>query len=120
MFGLNEITWKEFISFLTLLIALWYVFLFLWSWFKTREKQTGLYEEVQATRMTGSEQIQPILVSSANFPSQLISPISENSIPLEVRRYEETGPDDGIHIDYLLNEVSGKLEQLLPGIQYQH
>ncbi|WP_319481277.1 hypothetical protein [uncultured Draconibacterium sp.] len=119
MFGLDEITWKEFIQFLVFLLIAWYTLVFWVSWIKSREKQNSLFEEGHPTKMSVSEGIEPIHVVSSNFPSKLISTISENSIPLEVSIYEETGPDDGIHIDYLLNELTGKLEKLLPGIQYQ-
>lgn len=119
MFGLNEITWKEFIQFLLFLLLAWYTLVFLIAWIKSREKQSGLFEEGHPTKMSVSEGIEPIHISSSNFPSKLISSLSENSIPLEVSIYEETGPDEGIHIDYLLNELTGKLEKMLPGIQYQ-
>ena len=120
MFGLNEITWKEFLLFDLTLIIIWYIVLLLWCWFKSKEKPTILYEEgsTRASQMQ-AEIVNPIIVSSTSFPSKLISPISGNSIPLEVSFYEEIWPGDGIHIDYLLNELTGKLEKLLPGIQYQ-
>jgi hypothetical protein len=94
--------------------------LLLWSWFKSKDKPTILYEEGSTrTSQMQTEIADPIVVSSTSFPSKLISPISENSIPLEVSFYEEIWPEDGIHIEYLLNELTGKLEKLLPGIQYQ-
>ena len=119
MFGINTITWKEFIQFLVFLLIAWYSLVLLLAWIKSREKQNSLFEEGHPTTMSVSEGIEPIHVASSNFPSKLISTISENSIPLEVSVYEETAPDDGIHIDYLLNELTGRLEKLLPGIQYQ-
>ncbi|WP_297098928.1 hypothetical protein [Draconibacterium sp.] len=119
MFGLDEITWKEFIQFLVFLLIAWYTLVLLVAWIKSREKQNSLFEEGHPTKMSVSEGIEPIHVASSNFPSKLISTISENSIPLEVSVYEETGSDDGIHIDYLLNELTGRLEKLLPEIQYQ-
>ena len=119
MFGINTITWKEFIQFLVFFLFAWYTLVLLIAWIKSREKQNSLFEEGHPTRMTASEGIGPIQVASSNFPTKLISSVSENSIPLEVSVYEETGPDDGIHIDYLLNELTGRLEKMLPGIQYQ-
>ena len=119
MFGINTITWKEFIQFLVFLLIAWYTLVVLVAWIKSREKQNSLFEEGHPTKMSVSEGIESIHVTSSNFPSQLISSISENSISLEVSVYEEIRPDEGIHIDYLLNEITGKLEKLLPGIQYQ-
>lgn len=119
MFGLNEISWKEFILFLVVAIALWYVLLLLWAWFRNSNQPSVLYEEHSMSNKSSSEGTKPIAVSSTSFPSMLISSISENTIPLEVSFYEEIYPDDGIHIDYLLNETTGELEKLLPGIQYQ-
>ena len=119
MFGLNEITWKEFIQLLILLLIVWYALVLLVAWFKSLNEPSSLFEEDHPTKMSFSDGLEPIFVTSSDFPSKLISSISENSIPLEVSVYEETGPDEGIHIDYLLNEVTGTLEKLLPGIQYQ-
>ncbi|WP_372649410.1 hypothetical protein [Draconibacterium sp.] len=119
MFGLNEITWKEFIQFLILLLLAWYALVLLVAWFISLNEQSSLFEEDHPTKMSFSDGLEPIFVTSSDFPSKLISSISENSIPLEVSVYEENRPDEGIHIDYLLNEVTGKLEKLLPGIQYQ-
>lgn len=119
MFGLNEITWKEFLQFIILLLVIWYLALFIWSWLKSKNKSSLLFEDQTTSESLGTTAVKPIVVSSSGFPSRLISPLSENFIPLEVSYYEENGPDDGIHIDYLLNELTGKLEELLPGIQYQ-
>ncbi len=119
MFGLNEISWKEFILFLIIVIALWYILLLLWAWFKKNNQPSVLYEEHSMSNQSGSESIKPIAVSATSFPSKLISSIAGNMIPFEVSFYEEIYPDDGIHIDYLLNETTGELEKLLPEIQYQ-
>ena len=119
MFGLNEISWKEFILFLMVVITLWYILLLLWAWLKNGNQPSVLYEEHAMSSQSGSEGTKPIAVSATSFPSKLISSIAENTIPLEVSFYEEIYPDDGIHIDYLLNETTGELEKLLPGIQYQ-
>ncbi len=119
MFGLNEISWKEFILFVLIAIVLWYVLLLLWAWFKNNNQPSVLYEEYSIVSQLGSEGTKPIAVSATSFPSKLISSISESTIPLEVSFYEEIYPDDGIHIDYLLNETTGELEKLLHGIQYQ-
>uniref|UniRef100_UPI0032177624 hypothetical protein n=1 Tax=uncultured Draconibacterium sp. TaxID=1573823 RepID=UPI0032177624 len=119
MFGLNEITWKEFIQFLILLLLAWYALVLLVAWYRSFNEQSSLFEEDHPTRMSFSGGVEPIFVTSSDFPSKLISSISESSIPLEVSIYEENGRDEGILIDYLLNEVNGKLERLLPGIQYQ-
>lgn len=119
MFGINTITWEEFVQFIVFLIIAWYTVVLLVAWIKSREKQSSLFEEGHLTRMSASEGLEPTHIFSSNLPSKLISLISENSIPLEVSVYEETGPDDGIHIDYLLNELTGRLEKMLPGIQYQ-
>ena len=119
MFGLNEISWKEFILFVLVAIVLWYVLLLLWAWFKNSNQPSVLYEEHSMSNQSDPLGTKPIAVSSSSFPSKLISSIAENTIPLEVSFYEEIYPDDGIHIDYLLNEATGELEKLLPGIQYQ-
>ncbi len=119
MFGLNEITWKEFIQFIILLLLAWYTLVFLVAWFKSFNEQGSLFEDGHPTKMSFPGGEEPIFVTSSNFPSKLISSISESSVPLEVRVYEENEPDEGILIDYLLNEVSGRLEKMLPEIQYQ-
>ena len=119
MFGLNEISWKGFILFVLTVISVWYIILLLWAWFKSRNKPSVLYEGHLGESQSQIETINPISVSASSFPSKLISSISENTIPLEVSFYEEIWEGDGIHVDYLLNETCGKMEKLLPGIQYQ-
>lgn len=119
MFGLNEITWKEFLLFVLTVITIWYCILLLWAWFKSSDKPTILYEEYIGNHQSDNKTVKPITVSSNSFPSKLISSFAENSIPLEVSFYEEIWSEDGVQLDYLLNETTGKMKKLLPGIQYQ-
>nr|WP_320154038.1 hypothetical protein [uncultured Draconibacterium sp.] len=119
MFGLNEITWKLFTQFIISGLLTWYSVLIVFLWLKGKNKAKYLYEEHASTQEVESG-INPIQVSSKDLPSQLVSAVSENSIRLEVSVYEEIWPDDGYHINYFLDENTGKLVKILPEIHSQH
>ena len=119
MFGLHEITWKEFLLFNVGLILAWDAVLLLWFWFRSQNRPILPYEgHAEEGGETPSKTMDPIFVSSASLPSELLAAAFEDAVPLEVSLYEETGPDDGILVDYLLNEKNGKLEKLLSCTHY--
>ena len=118
MFGLNEITWKVFLLFITSGLLMWYLAILVFAWLKTRGSKTALYEE-PLTGNSKSGKLNPISVSSHQFSSQLLSAMSESAIPFEVLRYEERGDHDGLNLSLFLEDNNGELAQQLPHIQYQ-
>jgi len=119
MFGLNEITWKEFMQFVCITLLLWYLIIFILAAVKSSKKQKNLhYEDIQEEG-EGHENLQPIAVSSSDFPSEIIPVFAGEDIPLEVISYEETGEDAGYPVDTFTGEQTEALSELLPEIHYQ-
>jgi hypothetical protein len=120
MFGLNEISWGIFIELLCLGLTGWYVLVFILSWIKQKSDNPSLFFEDYRTGSSRPENLQPITVSSKDFPSEIINGISEKQIPLETSFYEETGLDEGYGIDHFVDGNSPKLSEILSEVQYQY
>jgi hypothetical protein len=119
MFGLNEITWKEFMQFVCITLLFWYLIIFLLAAVKSSKKQKKFhYEDIQEEGQ-GHENLQPITVSSGDFPSKIIPVFAGEDIPLEVISYEETGQDEGYPVDTFTGDNTEDLSELLPEIHYQ-
>lgn len=118
MFGLNEITWKEFMQFICTGLLLWYAALFLRAWIKSRDRQKNLHYEDFQEEGFRPENLRPVKVSSEAFPTVLL-PYPNENIPLEVVTYEETGEEGGYVIDEFTQNNNPLLSELLPEIQYQ-
>jgi hypothetical protein len=118
MFGLNEITWKEFMQFTCTVLLLWYAALFLRVWIKSRSRQKNLHYEDFQEEGFQSENLHPVKVSSGSFPTGLL-PYPYDNIPLEVVTYEETGEEGGYVIDEFTQNNNPALSGILKDIQYQ-
>lgn len=118
MFGLNEISWKEFIQFICSGILLWYAVLFLLVWIKSRNRRDNIhYEDFQEGGFR-PEGFHPVRISSGSFPASLI-PCPNENIPLEVVTCEETGEQGGYVIDEFSQNNNPVLSAMLKKIQYQ-
>ena len=119
MFGLNEITWKEFMQFVCITLLAWYLIIFILAAVKSSKKQKHLHYEDFEEEGAEHENLQPIAVSSNDFPSEIIPVFAGEDIPLEVIYYEETGQDEGYPVDTFTGENEEGLSELLPEIHYQ-
>ena len=119
MFGLNEITWSEFLRFILFSLFAWYTIVFIWAWFKSSGKNKQNNFEDYHSEISHSEKLQPIAVSSRDFPSEiiLVNPVENEA--LQASLYEETGFDEGLGIEYFMEQNSSMLAKMLPDIQYQ-
>ena len=120
MFGLNEISWGIFIELICLGLTGWYFLVFILSWIKHKSRNRDLYYEDFRTDGDQTDNLQPMLVSSNSFPSEIINVISEKQIPLETSFYEETGLDEGYGIELFLDGNDPKLSEISSEFQYQH
>ena len=119
MFGLNEITWKTFTQFICTGLLAWYLIIFILAVIKSSKKQKNLhYEDIQEEG-EGHDNLQPIAVSSNDFPSEIIPVLAGEDIPLEVISYEETGLEEGYPVDTFTGDNTEDLSELLPEIHYQ-
>jgi hypothetical protein len=119
MFGLDKITWEFFTKLVAMSLLGWYMIVFIIAWLKDKNRQQNLYYEDYRTDNTRSDYLQPITVSSGDFPAELLPILSEKPISLEPTFYEETGLDEGYGIDVFIEEDHPKLTEILAEVQYQ-
>jgi len=119
MFGLNEITWKTFLLWMTAILVLWYLALFSVAWIKSRTGSVHLHFENDSASPESDTPLQPISVSAGQFPEDIIPLVQGEDVPLEVSFFESTGLDEGIGLDFFLEDTGEELPQWMEHIQYQ-
>ena len=97
----------------------WYLLVFFIAWLKDKNRPQNLYFEDYRSSNNLHENLQPITISSSEFPTELLPILSEKQIPLETTFYEETGLDEGYGIDHFTEENNPKLTEILAEVQYQ-
>jgi len=120
MFGFDEINREVFIQFIICALCLWYLGLFIFFWFMSRSQNREQFFENYNMGEGNPKDLQPISVSSKDFPSELVPILSEKQMALDTSFYEETGLDEGYGIDHFTDENNPKISEILPEIQYQH
>ena len=118
MFGLNEITWKEFMQFMCFALLAWYLLLFILAAIKSGNRQKNLHYEDFQEEGFQREDLRPVKVSSGSFPTGLL-PYPYENIPLEVVTFEETGEEGGYVIDEFTQNNNPALSGIIKDIQYQ-
>lgn len=119
MFGIDQISWGQFGTFILIFLGLWYLWVILMAIaHQTGLTQNTLFEEDQASSFA-QEDFKPIAVHSWDFPSELIPFPQETALPLPVSFYEETGLDEGYAIDRFVRPNDPQLPAILEQVQYQ-
>ena len=119
MFGLNEISWEFFLQVVVYALCAWYLTLLMIAWIKDKNRQQEQFFENYNTGESKPENLQPIKVSSKDFPSEIISMIPIHGVPLQSSFYEETGLDEGYGIDHFIEGKNSMLPALMKNIQHQ-
>lgn len=119
MFGIDQISWGEFILFLLFILLLWYVSVILHAVLKqTRGRRHNLFEEDSFTPGS-SEGLSPKAVCAQDFPSELIPLRLSADIALPVSLYEDSGIDQGYAIECFAGQDNSRSQEILEKIQYQ-
>jgi hypothetical protein len=119
MFGINGITWGEFTEFILLVLLAWYGLLVVLGWLRSKQGNgQESYEEYQSG-ITAYETLQPIVISSQDYPSEILPISPVENIPLPASLYEETGYDEGLSIEHFATVNSPVLAKMIPEIHYQ-
>ena len=118
MFGIDQISWGEFTSYILAILLLWYSSLITLALYKQKSKKKELFESTIEASIH-PEGIQPISVLSSSYPSEMVQFQISNPIPLPVPFYEEIGIDDGYGIEHFVTDNSPVLSKLLDDIQFQ-
>ena len=115
MFGIDQISWGKFLQVILLVLLLWYLSLILLSFFHRKGRHQKTLFEDDFAGPVDTENLQPALISSGDFPSDMIPMIPFGSVPLPVSFYEETGINDG----YPLDRLQGSKDLLPPTLMQQ-
>ena len=119
MFGLNEISWGNFIQVIIYMLCAWYLTLLVIAWIRDKNRQQEQFFENGRIEGGNQENIQAIKVSSKDFPSEILSIIPREEVSLAVSFFEETGLDEGYGIDHFIEDKNSLLPALMENIQYQ-
>jgi hypothetical protein len=119
MFGIDQISWGQFIQGVLLLLLLWDLSLILFSRFNRKGKNHKTLFEDDFAGSVDMESLQPALVSSGDFPSEMVPMIPFGSVPLPVSFYEEIGVDDGYTLDRLRDSKDPLPSAVIKQIQIQ-
>lgn len=119
MFGLNDITWTEFLRFITISLAIWYILLLATAWIKSKKKSVhGNFEDYHS-EIAPFENLQPIAVSSHDYPSEILPVNPVENEPLPASLYEETGYDEGLALEHFAQKNSPILARMITDFHHQ-
>ena len=119
MFGIDQISWGEFGSFILLTLVFWYLSVILNAFSKERRRnQHSLFEEEQF-QSSLSQELNPVSVNASDLPSEILPFPWESAVPLPTSFYEETGLDEGYDIDCFTRQGDPSLPTILEQVQFQ-
>ncbi len=119
MFGINQITWSEFLSFLALCLSAWYLLLIVYCWYRSKHKDNERHFETSDAEIIPGTGLQPITVYSQELPSKIlpVNPVENQRV--EASMYEETGMDEGMALDHFTQKNNPVLAAKIDDFQYQ-
>lgn len=101
MFGLDQISWAEFISLMISILLIWYLCLLFFLLWKSRMKPKQNHFEEEAAPSISTKKLQAIRVAAKDFPSEFISAFSVEQKLGITSVYEETAANDGYSLEEL-------------------
>lgn len=119
MFGLEKISWTEFLLFLIYAAATWYGALLALAWIKGQTRNRKTLFEYDDEGVTPNEKLIPVTVSAADFPREMVSLVSREDEDLITDLYEENGIEDGYPLEQFSETDLNELPQILENIQVQ-
>lgn len=119
MFGIDQISWGEFGSFILLALVFWYLSVILKALSKARrQNRHSLFEEEQSPSFLPGE-LNPVAVHASDLPSEILPFPWESAVPLPTSFYEETGLDEGYDINCFSRQGDPRLPAILEQVQFQ-
>ncbi|WP_163713496.1 hypothetical protein [Mangrovibacterium lignilyticum] len=119
MFGIDQISWGVFGSFILLALVFWYLSVILNAVSKARQRNRhSLFEEEQAPSLL-SQELNPVAVRASDLPSEILPFPWESDVPLPTSFYEETGLDEGYDINCFTRQGDPSLPTILEQVQFQ-
>ncbi len=119
MFGLDTISWIKFAIALFLLCSVYYAAVFIRAWLNRSGRTSGnLFENADETEIH-PERMLPILVSSADYPGELIPFNHIEPVDLKVDFYGDNGIDEGYNVEQFFEDHLSHHPEILENIQFQ-
>lgn len=120
MFGIDQISWAQFTRFMLAALFLWYLAVTCKAWLiENGRSRKLLFEDDFSMPVLAEPGTGPVLVSSGDYPAELIPLRLSEDIPLPVSLYEETGIDDGYSIECFSEPNDLQLPKILEQVQFQ-
>ena len=119
MFGIDQISWEQFGSYILLALVFWYLSVILNAVSKARSQNRHyLFEEEQSPSFL-SQELNPVAVTASDLPTEILPFPWESDVPLPVSFYEETGLDEGYAISCFTRPGDPRLPAILEQVQFQ-
>ncbi len=99
MFGIDQVSWGQFIQGSLLVLLLWYLSLVFFSFLKRKGRDHKTMFEDDFAGPVKAEDLQPVTVTSQDFPFEMVPLVPFGAVALSVSFYEEVGVDDGYALD---------------------
>lgn len=119
MFGIDQISWAQFIRFILAALFLWYLAVSCRAWLNEKVRNRKLLFEEDFSVPSFPENTCPVSVSSKDYPAGLVPLRLSEDLPLPVSLYEETGIDDGYPIECFSEPNDPQLPKILEQVQFQ-
>ena len=86
---------------------------------KSKQKAEGIHFENAHSEITPGEGLQPITVSSMDYPSKIlpVNPVEDQ--PVQASLYEETGMDEGLSLELFSWKNSPVLAEIIDDYHHQ-
>lgn len=119
MFGINQVSWGEFIKAILFVLLLWYLSLILLSFFKRKgQHQKTLFED-DFSGSSQAENLEPVSVLSQDFPSEMIPLALMEAVILPVPFYEEVSGTEGFSLERFQDSKDSLPPSVMEQIQFQ-
>lgn len=119
MFGIDQISWGQFIKAMLFVLLFWYLSLIFLSFLKRKDRNHKTLFEDDFTGSVQKEDLEPVSVSSQDFPSGMVPLVSCGAVALPVSLYEEVGVNDGYALDRFQDPKNPLPPSVIDQIQFQ-
>ncbi len=119
MFGLEKISWTQFLLLLLYSSGIWYAGMFVLARIRGQTRDAKILYEDDDEGETTTEDFIPLAVLAADFPKEMISQAAREDEDLIMNLYEENNIDDGYPLEQFSERNLTESPQILENFQIQ-
>lgn len=119
MFGLEKISWTQFLLLLLYGSSIWYAGMFVLARIRGQTSETKILYEYDDEGTTTTEEFIPVTVQAADFPREMVSQAAREDEDLITNLYEVNDIEDGYALEQFSERDLTELPQILENIQVQ-